>query len=527
MKLMTKFLRLSLFCLIIASCDSENPYIENLENSSELDNEVELKFDLDSFSEAKNIPKGNLVVDWENRTTHNIDGNTWYEYSVQQQVIPRIEDAQITNIDYTLLAHHNESGEVNYSIVKIDSHNGEAQNSYFGLTQRVFTGTVHVFDENGYVQMAQYYRKGAPYQGVITEGTKDGATLAVGGTARCHQRGSVCDGNNNCREPQTTGGSCGGDSGDGTTYGWQRVTTTTDWYMDRNGDRVGQLNEYSNTTVETSYNYVPYSGPTNPPAQYNYYNYGANDFEGTITYPVKVATTTKPSKIIFKIDDSMYCQKKVIFSSTINDNIISQLISDVFDKKDEFELEYSTADLTGSRAHTDFELDSNGNIDKFVIVFDNKFLEEATELAIYGVAIHENIHALLYYFIENGNITEDDELSDLSSLAEEYVKYKVSKERNETYPTNYMNYYHHQALSFMVEDIADAIEEFGEARGYNLDHEYYEYLAWNGLEMTSTFATQFSDPEEQGNFELAVENVVDAESTNYLGMAEGRPCTND
>ncbi|MDC6367212.1 MULTISPECIES: hypothetical protein [Flavobacteriaceae] len=525
MKITIKVLRFCLLLLMIISCEKENSYMENLENSSEQKQEIGLKLNLDNFTDSKNIPKGNLVVDWDTGKEYNVDGGTWYEYAIQQKVTPMIVDEKITNIDYTLLEHHAQSGNVEYSVVKMDSHNGDVQYSYFDLSKRSFTGTVQVYDENGYVQMAQYYDKGNALQGVITEGTKGGAPLTKGSTAKCYQRGSVCDGNANCREPQTSGGSCGGTSGE-TSYGWQRVVTITDWYMDRNGDRIAQPSEYSSTTTEVTYNYVQYSGTSGPPSQNNYYSYGTSGFEGTATYPIKVPTEVKPTKITYLISDDKKCQKKIIHATTQNTHIISKLMRDVFGEEGVYNIEYSSADLKGSRAHTDFKVDKYGNIQKFVIVFDNTFLEEATDIAIYGVAFHENIHALLYYLAENGNITKYDELADLSALAEEYVKLKVAKEKNIEYQ-GYNNFYHHQAMSYLVDDIADGIEEFGDSRGYDLDHEYYTYLAWSGLHMTTTYATQYSDPDEQANFELAVQNTVDWESTNFLGLAEGKPCASN
>lgn len=57
-------------------------------------------------------------------------------------------------------------------------------------------------------------------------------------------------------------------------------------------------------------------------------------------------------------------------------------------------------------------------------------------------------------------------------------------------------------------NIAIALQEFGQSRGYNMDFDYYKDLAWGGLHHTDTFKSKVETERDR------IMNVVFTEQFN-------------
>lgn len=52
---------------------------------------------------------------------------------------------------------------------------------------------------------------------------------------------------------------------------------------------------------------------------------------------------------------------------------------------------------------------------------------------------------------------------------------------------NWNAVHHEEFARSVVNAIADALQEYGQKKGYNLSRQFYEDMSWAGLQSTSTF----------------------------------------
>jgi len=162
-----------------------------------------------------------------------------------------------------------------------------------------------------------------------------------------------------------------------------------------------------------------------------------------------------------------------------------------FNSSDSHNITYNHAPLTNStsNANTSYDynsIDANGNTKYyFSITFKDSYLNTATDLSIARTAIHENLHAILMFFIrtEFYYILEDNPT--YAQLLEAYCDYLVASGSIPFMPAN--NNLSHAFMAQFVGDIADTLKAYGVSKGYNLPESYYNAMAWGGLQDTEAF----------------------------------------
>jgi hypothetical protein len=105
--------------------------------------------------------------------------------------------------------------------------------------------------------------------------------------------------------------------------------------------------------------------------------------------------------------------------------------------------------------------------------FDSKTWTDATDLSWARTMLHESIHA---YLATQFAINKKDFASSYSTMVSEWGV------------INDWNKLHHEEIArSIVNDVALALEEYGKSNGYNLPSQFYQDMAWGGLQDTITF----------------------------------------
>ncbi|MBR9913261.1 MAG: hypothetical protein GYB32_00305 [Algicola sp.] len=232
------------------------------------------------------------------------------------------------------------------------------------------------------------------------------------------------------------------------------------------------------------------------------------------------------NKIIFDASwNDRDCEKSIVLNSTNGFGDISNSIQFLFNNNPNISLTYKTGDLESPPgqlicANTISDFDNNNNVNNISITFNNAFINQATDLMIFSIGLHENLHAILTILLENEMIDIDNDNVNLSYLVEEYANYRANWIINENpeYNPEDLEFLGHEAISDIVEDIATEIKSYGIYRGYDANDFHYEALAWTGLGDTLNFTLLEQD------FQDSIEDIIDYETTNFAPLAEGQPC---
>lgn len=232
------------------------------------------------------------------------------------------------------------------------------------------------------------------------------------------------------------------------------------------------------------------------------------------------------NKIIFDSTwNDLDCEKTIVKSSTFGFGDISNSIQFLFGNNPNISLTYTTGDIVSPPgqlicAKTVSDFDNQNNLDRITVTFNNEFLNQATDLMIFSIGLHENLHAILTLLLENELIEVDNENVNLSFLVEEYAEYKANWiiNQNPEYNPEDLLFLSHESISDLVDDIAQEIRAYGISKGYDILDFHYEALAWSGLEDTLNFTLLEPD------FQESIEEILDHETTNFEPLAEGQPC---
>jgi hypothetical protein len=126
--------------------------------------------------------------------------------------------------------------------------------------------------------------------------------------------------------------------------------------------------------------------------------------------------------------------------------------------------------------------------------------------------LHESIHAYLVSFFRldgiNANIKYSELLRDWSNI----------KKPN-------LNKIHHDEIARnFVKSIGEALEVYGISQGYNLSKEFYQDMAWGGLQDTDAFKALSPAEQKRISDTLATELTsmdIDGETKQQKGKKSG------
>jgi len=171
-----------------------------------------------------------------------------------------------------------------------------------------------------------------------------------------------------------------------------------------------------------------------------------------------------------------------VFDSDMNTSIVVDAI-DFTDSIIQNQYNFSPDAAADTRPNTP------GSQNLFNIYFNTNTLDECTDIYAVVTYIHEQIHAILLYASATNQISVTN-LNDASfeDLLEAYAAYI------QTHDSTYNGQTHHNIIvNFYLNEIANAIQEWGNNNGYNLSTNYCQKIAWTGLLNTTYFTTLYYD----------------------------------
>lgn len=191
---------------------------------------------------------------------------------------------------------------------------------------------------------------------------------------------------------------------------------------------------------------------------------------------------------------SVKCAADAIQEASTKDAGLIDTIYDIFgtDNDASYNITYSDEpfafDPTGEiGAGTEPFLDTSGNLTHVEITFNFNYLLNATDLSVYTSVLHENLHAIMFYQLNEADIDIDHDNIDFSIMAEQWSEYVAEEMAGNSPGMANINWIQHQVVSDLVDNMALLIKEFGESKGYDVDLETATALAWGGLEETTAW----------------------------------------
>lgn len=129
--------------------------------------------------------------------------------------------------------------------------------------------------------------------------------------------------------------------------------------------------------------------------------------------------------------------------------------------------------------------------------FDDSKFKSSTDLAIARTILHESIHA---YLIAHFRVDVLSARSSYPDLVNDYAQQMYGGDANQIQ--------HAEFVRNFVQDIALALQEYGNNKGYNHTMQFYQDLAWGGLTHTGKYDTS-GNPTETTWFQNSIPNSID------------------
>lgn len=108
-----------------------------------------------------------------------------------------------------------------------------------------------------------------------------------------------------------------------------------------------------------------------------------------------------------------------------------------------------------------------------VTTFDTNRFGQASDLSVIRTILHEGVHAFLIAYFRDDPVRA---MADYHQLVEDYNRVRsINEAHHLTIATNF------------GANIAKSLKEYGESQGYQLSDQFYNDLAWGGLENTFYF----------------------------------------
>ncbi len=171
-------------------------------------------------------------------------------------------------------------------------------------------------------------------------------------------------------------------------------------------------------------------------------------------------------------------------------------------------------------AETDALLDYNGRITKIEIRLDNNFIETATDIGIFTTLLHENLHAIMEYQLDQKSVNLEESSSNYRSLASFWSHYVAEIRRGEDGNRRHISYYMHEVMAELIEPMAELILEFGLSKNYDIDIGDAEAIAWSGLKGTEAYE------EIEEEIRRIYSSFIESEREYFEILSIGKKCEN-
>ncbi|GLU43178.1 hypothetical protein [Allomuricauda sp. NBRC 101325] len=450
---------------------------------------LESKFSLEHFDDP--FIKENLKVDWDNYTIRPDSLSNALIYQFDTSIKGKlVNDEKQFAYKYQVLGH-NQGNAWDFEVIKILANNAAPVKNVTHLDLGEFSGTIHHYDLKGSNTKALAYEKGELVSEMTTVDDK-GPTL-------------------HSKEPEIE------DNGV-----WLLITVEryTDMYMYRGGGLYEYAYSVHNST-QHEWAFISTGGT------HSTYGHEQGDvYHGHHAGPSAPANPDDEheEEIIFNLEDYP-CQSEIIKDALAANSPITDLVMDIFnsDVKPSITIQAYNLNniLEGGNTYV-----QNGNPLHYFITMNTQRLDVSTDIDIASTAIHESVHALLFYFYQAGSFQSNN--GSYAQLVEDFTIHQASFGGD-----------HHQYMQNFVGDIADSLYSWSinnnylpnnfteydtnDSNNYNGLREYLGKLAWNGLTDTTTFELLYPE----GTLERQnIIQLINSESLPYENSANpfGTPC---
>jgi hypothetical protein len=168
------------------------------------------------------------------------------------------------------------------------------------------------------------------------------------------------------------------------------------------------------------------------------------------------------------------CMQKILSDlKRLTQGSIGQIIQKFSGNVPDYNWEMTDGALNGSVAETNPPGLYNKTTRTIKTTFDSQAWLNATELSWARTILHESVHANLSVYFAT------DAAKFISTYPQMVQDYGTLK--------NWNAVHHEEFARSVVNTIADALENYGKNKGYNLSRQFYEDMSWAGLQATSTF----------------------------------------
>lgn len=161
------------------------------------------------------------------------------------------------------------------------------------------------------------------------------------------------------------------------------------------------------------------------------------------------------------------CLKVILSTLEGHFHGVGKIIAELAETDTSFSWTVESGSLAGETAITDKNFDSASN--STTTTFDSQGFPRGTDLSWARTILHESVHAYVVGISNTSTLAERQELL------------------GPNWTIAYFNYGHDYIAETYVNSMADILQEYGQLKGYTMDRQFYEDLAWGGLQGTNAF----------------------------------------
>jgi len=219
-----------------------------------------------------------------------------------------------------------------------------------------------------------------------------------------------------------------------------------------------------------------------------------------------------PQNIINNIQKP--CQKDIIKNITSISSPFTNLINQTFNSSDKVNVKfYNGNNPNGDPAYTNPILE--GTPDNFIVKirFDNNYLDNATDLSIIAVTLHELVHAYLIALYVKGELVATN--AEYNTLQNAFMAFYNEMVEDTFIQTD--NEIHNAMKNFM-EQMANSIYNYALSKDISVTPEYCKNLAWGTMTGTDLFLETLTSDEQ------TISNNTAAYEQDNLPQAKGTGC---
>lgn len=210
------------------------------------------------------------------------------------------------------------------------------------------------------------------------------------------------------------------------------------------------------------------------------------------------------------------CQKQILKDLVALSSPFTELINNTFNSTDIVNLKYSVGNLSNANALATSHYYGDSNNFTLFIVFDNDFLETATDLGIITVTLHELVHSYLLNLYLKGILIATS--SDYNNLLNGFINF-YTNQNQETFEI--LDNEIHNSMNDFISTMANSIYNYAnnnEIEGVSAD--FSEQLSWGSMTGTDLFNVMLTGDEQ------IINNNIFAYEQSNLSESKGSPCNN-